>query len=259
MVVETLNSGKVGNTILMLTDVTERKKMEAVIEATNLTENLGFIFSGIRHEIGNPINSIKMALSVLLRNLETYDQATVEDFVSRSLDEVVRIEYLLTALKNYSLFESPITEQLSVPTFFENFLSLIQNDLQQKNIEIEVQVEDENLMVLADSRALHHVMLNLITNAADAVESVSDGKVIITANRSDGRVEIKVNDNGKGILPDDQKYLFKPFFTSKVKGTGLGLVNVRKMLIAMQGSVDLQSYPGRGTTVSVNLPGVNNA
>lgn len=259
LVIETFNPSREGGKIIMLTDVTERKKMESVIEATNLTENLGFIFSGIRHEIGNPINSIKMALSVLQRNLQSYDLETIDDFVSRSLEEVGRIEYLLTALKNYSLFETPVTEKLSVSEFMENFLSLVRGDLHQKNIDIEIDVDDNMMRVLADSRALHHVMLNLITNAADAIRDMDGGKVIIRAEQNDKRVEIRVVDNGKGILPDDQKYLFQPFYTSKVKGTGLGLVNVRKMLVAMNGSVELMSYPGRGTTVSVYLPGVEHA
>ncbi len=259
VVIETFNSPKEGSTIIMLTDVTERKKMESVMEATNLNENLGFIFSGIRHEIGNPINSIKMALSVLQRNLQTYDLETIDDFVSRSLDEVVRIEYLLTALKNYSLFETPITEKLSVSEFINNFMSLVRSDLNQKNIDIEIDVNDRDLTVLADSRALYHVMLNLITNAADAIQDMDAGKVTIEARRNERRVEIRVVDNGKGILPDDQKYLFQPFFTSKAKGTGLGLVNVRKMLVAMNGSVELMSYPGHGTTVSVKLPGAEHA
>lgn len=259
VVVETFSLSKEDGRIIMLIDVTERKKMESVIEATNLTENLGFIFSGIRHEIGNPINSIKMALSVLQRNLQHYDIETIDDFISRSLDEVVRIEYLLTALKNYSLFETPVTETLSVSKFMNNFTSLVRSDLQQKNIDIEINLNDDDLTVLADSRALHHVMLNLITNAADAIQDMDTGNVIIEARKNEQNVEIRVIDNGKGISSDDQKYLFKPFFTSKVKGTGLGLVNVRKMLVAMNGSVELMSYPGQGTTVLVNLPGADHA
>lgn len=62
--------------------------MEAVIEAANLTKNLGYVFSGIRHEIGNPVNSIKMALSVLRKNLDDYDRDTVALFLDRSLQEV---------------------------------------------------------------------------------------------------------------------------------------------------------------------------
>ena len=258
VVVETFSLNDEQNLIVMLSDITERKMMESVIEATNLTENLGYIFSGIRHEIGNPVNSIKMALSVLLKNMASYDRETVVDFIERSLEEVARIEYLLTALKNYSLFESPITENVSLHDFFQNFVSLVQNDLEKQNIQVQTVMKSNDLTVVADSRALHHVMLNLITNAVDAVQDCLEPRIVITVSKIRDRVQITVDDNGKGISQADQQNLFKPFFTSKSKGTGLGLVNVRRMLNAMDGEVELESYVGLGTVVTVSLPGAGN-
>jgi PAS domain S-box-containing protein len=240
--------------IVMLSDITERKRLEAVIEATNLTENLGYVFSGIRHEIGNPVNSIKMALSVLQKNLREYDIDTVAEFLDRSLQEVSRIEYLLKALKNYSLFESPVTQELSATEFITNFISLIQNDFMKQNIQVQTIISHPDLTILADSRALHHILLNLLTNAADAVENSEQPKITISVNKKDHWVEIKVNDNGKGMSENDQDNLFKPFFTSKSTGTGLGLVNVRKMLTAMNSRIGIESCKGMGTTVTIILP-----
>ena len=243
------------STIIMLSDITEQRQMEAVIEAANLTKNLGYVFSGIRHEIGNPVNSIKMALSVLQRNLAEYDRDTIALFLDRSLQEVTRLEYLLKALKNYSLFERPVMQELSVTEFISNFATLIRTDFESQHIKVHTILPSDQLIVLADSRALHHVMLNLITNAADALNGNQRAQIIVSAAKSNGQVNIKVDDNGKGISEADLHNLFKPFFTSKATGTGLGLVIVKKMLLAMNGRIGIESYQGMGTTVTISFPG----
>ncbi len=240
--------------ILLLTDITERKQMETIIEAKNLNENLGYIFSGIRHEIGNPVNSLKMALTVLNKSIETYDRKTISEFVDRSLQEVIRIEYLLKALKNFSLYESPDLRNIQVDHFIKNFVPLVQDDLKSRNIDLRTIIGQGVQAIHTDARALHHILLNLLTNAADAVEGQDTPRIIISITNSSPWVTIKVDDNGCGIPESEQKNLFKPFFTSKVKGTGLGLVIVKKMLMKLNGNIKLQSDAHFGTTVTVNLP-----
>jgi signal transduction histidine kinase len=240
--------------IVLLTDVTAQKRMETIVEATNLTKNLGFIFSGIRHEIGNPVNSIKMALTVLHKNLDSYDKDTIEEFVSRSLEEVARLEYLLKALKNYSLFEKPFVQNVAIDEFMKNFLPLIKDDLEMKGIDIRTNIPKGNLVALTDSRALHHVMLNLLTNAADAVADRDNGHLTITAERRSPSIIIKVDDNGCGIPQEDRSKIFTPFFTSKPQGTGLGLAIVQRMLLSMDSTISVESISDFGTTVTIALP-----
>ncbi len=240
--------------ILLLTDITERKQMESIIEAKNLNENLCYIFSGIRHEIGNPVNSLKMALTVLNKNIETYDKATIADFINRSLDEVIRIEYLLKALKNFSLYESPDFRNIRIDHFINNFTPLVQDDLKSKNIDLRTIVGQGVQFVYTDSRALHHILLNLLSNAADAVEGKNSPRIIISISSSSSGVKIKIDDNGCGIPESDQKNLFKPFFTSKTQGTGLGLIIVKKMLMKLKGTISLHSDVHLGTTVTITLP-----
>ncbi len=246
--------GNSSEQIFVLSDITEKKRMESVIEAANLTENLGYVFSGIRHEIGNPVNSIKMALSVLQRNLEEYDQRTVREFLDRSLEEIKRIEYLLKALKNYSLFECPVAQAIPIFDFLRDFVALIRSDFQKMHIQISMDVVDNNLIVYADCRALHHVMLNLFTNAADALKEVENPRIVISCDEKGDMMQIKVDDNGKGIPEGDHEHIFKPFFTSKKAGTGLGLAIVRKMLTAMHGFITIESCQGVGTSVTIFLP-----
>lgn len=240
--------------VVLFTDITARKQMEAIVEATNLTENLGYIFSGIRHEIGNPVNSIKMALTVLEKNLDTYEQETIAEFVTRSLEEVSRLEYLLKALKNYSLFETPFVENVAIDEFLENFIPLVREDLEQNGIEIRTNIPKGEVVALTDARALHHVMLNLLTNAADAVIDVENPSITITVEKVAQTICIKVDDNGCGVNEEDLKKIFTPFFTSKPQGTGLGLAIVQKMLMSMNSSITIESIRDFGTTASITLP-----
>jgi nitrogen fixation/metabolism regulation signal transduction histidine kinase len=243
--------------IVLLNDITERRRMESVAEAANLTNNLGYIFSGIRHEIGNPVNSIKIALTVLQKNLTQYDKSTIGEFVDRSLEEVMRLEYLLRALKNYSLFEKPDVQPVRMGQFMENFLPLIQGDLEKRQIDIRTRIDRDEMIALTDTRALHHVILNLVTNAADAVMAKKEPYITITVTRKSPRILIKVDDNGCGIADNDMANLFKPFFTSKPEGTGLGLVIVQKMLFSMNSNISIESIRDFGTTVTISLPEVD--
>jgi PAS domain S-box-containing protein len=239
----------------IIRDITDKKRLESVAEAANLMENLGYIFSGIRHEIGNPINSIKMALSVLSLHLDRYPPETVRQFVERAMGEVSRVEYLLKALKNFSMYETAEVEPVAMEPFMRRFLALVEEDFAQKGIRIGFRVPETETIALADQRAFHQVLLNLLTNAADALEQRDDPHIDIVVQPLPGAVQVQVIDNGGGLSESEQRNLFRPFYTSKSHGTGLGLVIVRKMLAKMNGAIRIDSKRGLGTTVTMTLPG----
>jgi signal transduction histidine kinase len=247
-------SGHVSQVIKYYIDITEKKRLEAIAEAANLMDNLGYIFSGIRHEIGNPLNSVKMALSVLSKNLNHYDRKTMGEFINRSLSELLRVEYLLKALKNFSLFESPELESVNINQFMHGFLDLIQDDFEKKGIQITSDISTKTNLIEVDHRALHQVLLNLMTNSADALSKVKQPNIHISIICESEWIQIQVIDNGCGISKEDMHNIFKPFFTSKPHGTGLGLVIVKKMVSKMFGSITIESLKDKGTTVSIFFP-----
>jgi signal transduction histidine kinase/DNA-binding response OmpR family regulator len=248
------DAGEVAQVIQYCIDITEKKRLEAVAEAANLMDNLGYIFSGIRHEIGNPLNSVKMALSVLDKNLDRYPRETIREFVGRSLGELSRVEYLLKALKNYSMFETPKMENIHLGRFMDNFMSLVEEDFSRKGIHIFLDMAEEDIYAFTDDRAFHQVMLNVLTNAADALYREDRPMIDIMVDTIPGFVRINVRDNGCGMTQEEQKNLFRPFFTSKPQGTGLGLVIVKKMVSKMNGTITIESSPLEGTRVTIMLP-----
>jgi signal transduction histidine kinase len=239
---------------ILIRDITENARLESIAEAVNAMENITYIFSGIRHELGNPINSIKMTLSVLKKNLDRYSQTTVQEYVDRTLAEILRVEYLLKSLKTFSMFENPVIQNVDLPDFMDLFQSLVADDLEKNGIKIKVTASPKAKWARADPRSLQQVMLNLIANAADALESIDNPEIVINTVKKDGLIWIDVEDNGVGIPSEGQKNLFKPFYTTKPHGTGLGLAIARKMLAKMHSRIGIMSREGVGTTVTISIP-----
>lgn len=242
------------HTCVFIRDITEKARLESIAQAVNTMDNLGFIFSGIRHEIGNPLNSIKMTISVLRNNLDNFSKETISEYVERTYAEILRMEYLLKSLKSFSMFERIDARRHSFKSFLEKFVSLIHRDLEAQNIQLMVQPIVEDLIVLIDPQALHQAMLNLITNAAESLGDRPAGKITIRT-RCDGSLAwLSVEDNGCGMSQDQLKHLFQPFCTSKPQGNGLGLVITQKLLAKMNASIDILSQEGIGTKVNIALP-----
>jgi len=237
-----------------VTDITERTRLQAIAEAVNTMDNLGYIFSGIRHELGNPINSIKTTLAVCKKNLATYSKEAVNEFLDRMLSDIGRVEVLLKDLKNFSMYENPECREVHTESFMNNLLAMVERDFSTNKIKIRTVFRPDAEYGLFDPRALQHVMLNVLTNASDALQGVEAPEISISTQKTDNRIIIKIKDNGRGIPDEQKKHLFQPFSTTKSHGTGLGLVIVKKMMFKMNGTVDIQSEEHAGTTVTLDLP-----
>jgi PAS domain S-box-containing protein len=247
-------TGSIINYISVKRDITEKLRLESIAESVNTMDNIGYVFSGVRHEIGNPINSAKMSLAVLQHKLDTASKEIIRNYVDRALGEIGRVEQLLKNLRNYNLYEKPEREVLDLSDFLKKFLHLVTEDFEKKGIAIRHEVKPDSQRIVADPRALQQVLLNIMTNAADALSGRSNPEIAISALKKYGRFSLQVADNGCGMTEKQQQDMFKPFYTSKPHGTGLGLVIVKKMLTRMEGDIEIASVFDRGTTVTIYLP-----
>ncbi len=248
------SEGRITDMVVAVRDVTEQKRLRSIAEAVNTMENIGYVFSGIRHEIGNALTSIKMAIGILSKNWDNYPKETIVRVIEMAAKEVSRMEDLLRSLKNFSMYESLKPEEVEVNQFLEKIRLLAAEDFRKRGIAIETRMHPEPITARLDPRALQQVLLNLLANASDALGGRSDGRILITSSRDNGTVEIAVEDNGCGIAPDQMKNLFKPFHTSKPSGTGLGLVISKNIMVKMQGEIDVESRFRQGTRVVLRLP-----
>ena len=235
-------------------DITERRRLESVAQAVNVMDNIKYAFAGIRHELGNPINSIKMTLSVLKLKLHQFPADVVLEYVDRAMADASRVQDLLNSLRSFTMFEQLNLEEVDLSSFLGGLQILVAPDFEQQGIAIQVSPVDPSLKILADPRALRHVFLNLLTNAGDALAARPNPRIRIEATREGSVVRIIVRDNGCGMAPRLLQDLFKPFHTNKPKGTGLGLVIVKKMLIGMEATIDVSSREGEGTEALLTFP-----
>lgn len=239
---------------IFVRDITEKMRLQSIAEAVNSSTNIGYIFSGVRHEIGNPINSMKVALSVLKDNIDNYPRDTILKYVDRTLNDIGRVEYLLQTLKNFNIYETQKIVDFDLSAFMEKFLSLLKDDFKGNGIEVKCEHCSGAGWVRGDPRALQQVLLNIMTNSADALERRDDPHIHFSIYNAAHTVQIAIQDNGCGIPDEQQKDLFKPFITSKPQGTGLGLVISRKMLAEMGGVIEINSTENIGSIVRITLP-----
>jgi signal transduction histidine kinase len=234
-------------------DITAKARLESIAEAVETMNNIGYVFAAVRHELGNPINSVKAALSVLRANLDTYPKPMVAEYLDRIGSEVGRVENLLRSLKSFSLYERPALQPVEIGAFLQQFTRFVAEDARKNGIRVEVAATCDG-WATCDPRALQQVMLNLYANASDALRQRPDPELRIILSKREGLITICMADNGHGIPEHEVRNLFQPFFTTKESGTGLGLVISRKLLVRMGGTIVVDSEEGLGTTVHLSLP-----
>jgi signal transduction histidine kinase len=234
-------------------DVTEKSRLEALAEDREYISSIGGIFSSVRHELGNPLNSMKMTLSVLGRMLPELDKDGVREYLDRLLAEMGRMEGLLASLKSFSMFESVVNEPLDLGAFFGRECLLVKPQCEARGAVLDLRLTHGLPPVLANRRALQQVLLNLVMNSLEALAGTQDPTIRITAHTRQTFVAIRIMDNGPGIPPEYHTHLFKPFFTTKKDGTGLGLVIAKKLMMKMNGTIAVDP-DGRGAAWLLTLP-----
>lgn len=237
-------------------DATQQRRLESIAAAVNLADQLGYVVAGLRHELGNPVNSLKAALTMLHANATTYSPERQLDLLGRCLEEVNRMEYLLRALRSFTAFERLHPQPLDLVAFVRRFVPLIHEDLLPHGISFQLTCPDHAPAALADSRALHQVLLNLVSNAIDALTEVTDRRLEIRLEVRPPLLVLGVGDSGRGMSPEQLARTEQPFHSTKAGGNGLGLAICRQMLAKMGATLRLESAVGQGTWAWVEMIGL---
>ena len=173
--------------------------------------------------------------------------------MKRCSEQIEKVEYLLESLRNFNMYERLEPRDIALREFMDKLMALAKDDFAKKGIAIHVVVEPDDAKAYADPRALQQVLLNLFTNAADALAGRVDPKITLTVNKAKNS-RIRVEDNGCGIPVHRLQDVFKPFYTTKAHGTGLGLMIARKMIAKMNGTLEITSTENKGTAVDISIP-----
>jgi signal transduction histidine kinase len=216
---------------------------------------LGQMSAAMAHDIKNPLGIIRAAAERLKKRYGTADDR-VFDYIP---EEVDRLDRIVSSYLSLGATRPGEPEPLSLAEVITGVLKDMEHETGRHGIAVEVEFED--LPPVQASRVeLRQVFLNLVLNAIQA--QPQGGAISITGSCSHkaGRdwLVIRVSDKGPGIEPEDLRHAFEPFYTTKEKGSGLGLFSVKRIVEAHKGRVAIDSAPGSGTTIEVRLPAENN-
>jgi signal transduction histidine kinase len=223
---------------------------DKVIHSERLA-TVGAVVARVSHEIRNPLATIGGFARAL--SAQPGDAERVRRNADIITAEVTKLETLLKEMLDFTSPKAPRFEPLDLNAAVAQFTELHTTALRERGIALDLDLATPAPIVLADPHQLQRVLLNLWQNAVQAIEERRErgGTIRIATHRDDHRVE--VTDDGIGVREDDRTHLFAPFFTTKQRGTGLGLAVVKKIVDDHRGSIDVESRRGAGTTIRVRL------
>ena len=227
----------------------QKERLETEIERRERLKSVGILAAGMAHEIKNPLTSIKTFAEYLPKKYN--DPEFREKFSRIVVDEVDRVNNIVEQLLEFSKPSDPNLKPVLIAELLDQTVSLLNNNMLRHGIELSKHL-DPYAIVLADPNQLKQVFLNILLNSIQSMPS--GGKLSIIA-RAEATAEIKVtiSDTGCGISAEQLTHVFDPFYTTKEDGTGLGLAIVHGIITKHGGKIQMESEPGKGTTVNVTL------
>jgi two-component system, NtrC family, nitrogen regulation sensor histidine kinase NtrY len=212
----------------------------------------------LAHELKNPLFPLQLTVENLLRAREQSRQTFDEIFRESAqtlLAEIANLKAIISRFSDFSKMPPPHLQQIQINKVVQGIAQLFQAQLRapgQPPIECVVDLDPDLGAVSADPELMHRAISNLVLNAMDAMPQ--GGTLTLRTRAHEGNVIIEVSDTGTGLTPEECARIFTPYYTSKQHGTGLGLAIVQSVVSDHQGTINVQSQPGRGATFVIELP-----
>lgn len=245
-------AGEIIGYIFVGTDITLIKEEQYKIMQNEKLVTVGQMAAGIVHEIRNPLTAIK-GFSQIIQKLAS-DKKILE--CARFIDsEANNMNKVVTDFLRFARPSPPVLKEVVVRELLESMKLIVESNSFIRKIDVHFQYNKEDVTVLADEDQLRQVILNLAQNAMDAMANTPKPVLNIVSgyNKSTMQVYIAVSDNGKGMTHDECLKAGTPFFTTKDRGTGLGLSVCFQIIREHGGHIKIDSTPGEGTTVTIFL------
>ena len=236
--------------VLILRDLREVRRLEAEVRRQDKLAALGKLAAGVAHEIRNPLSSIKGLTTFFADQFSEGSEAKTAAGVM--VQEVDRLNRAVSELLDFARPTDLKRQPTDLAALLTRSIQLVNQDAANQKVQVELNLAEDICPVLVDPDRLNQCLLNLYLNAIQAMGS--GGTLRISCDREDDRsVRIRVRDTGPGIDADHLGKIFDPYFTTKNKGTGLGLAVVHKIIEAHQANLHVESIPAKGTTMTIRL------
>ncbi|MCY8595043.1 ATP-binding protein, partial [Bacillus haynesii] len=242
------SAGNVQQVMLISEDITNQKRSEKMLMKSEMLSAVGQLAAGIAHEIRNPLTSLKGFLQLMIQS-KKYQK----DYAEVMMSEFIRLEAIINEFLVLAKTKSTTFDPVQVNSIVEDVCMVLESQAVLNNVRIEKQLSGDLPEILAVSNELKQVFLNILKNAIEAMED-AEGFITIRSYFEKDSVFITFEDQGKGISKDVLEKLGEPFYTTKEKGTGLGLMVTFKIIENHGGSIHFESEEGKGTIVKLKLP-----
>ena len=234
-----------------------RDKQEQLVQAGKLA-TLGELTTGVAHELNNPLNNIDLFVgnAVDLIELTETDKGPIVGQLRQAMQQVRKATEIISHLRTFGRAAPASREPMPVRHIIERALSLMQEQLRLREIEVTVDLGQEEPWVVGNAIQMEQVFINLLTNARDAMADSPRRAIRISASVGPAAVDLAFADTGHGISPGLERRIFDPFFTTKEvgKGTGLGLSIAYGIIKEHGGTISVVNPPGEGATFLIHLP-----
>lgn len=234
-------------------DITKMRSLEQQLKYNNRLATIGQIAAGSAHEIRNPLTSIKGFLQVISSKMEVLGHQKEQSYINLMLKEINRINHLVGELLLLSKPKEMDMSSVEIAQVFKEILPIIKNEALLHNIRIQLEYQtSRNIEVLADGKLLKQVFLNICKNAIEAMDH-GGCLAIRLMHHKKKKLVVEFEDTGSGIPDEVRKNIFKPFFTTKDNGTGLGLPICQQIMQEIGGRISVDSTE-KGTLFRLLLP-----
>lgn len=237
---------------------TQEQLQEQLVFSERLSA-IGEFVAGVAHELNNPLGAVVGFSELLKRGMGEENRAYYYEIIFKS---ALRCKKIVQSLLSFARRDKPKREAVCMNAVVETVMDLIGYALRTNNIEVTKQLSPDLPPVLADANQIQQVLLNILTNAQQAMEGhQTEGQIKITTEFQKPYVRVRIEDNGPGIAPENMQRLFDPFFTTKEvgKGTGLGLSLCYGFIKEHGGTITPVSEVGKGATFIIELPASENS
>lgn len=239
-------------------DVTRTKELEFLLRAEDKMASLGRVTSGIAHEIRNPLSGINIYLSNLEKIIgddRDGGKEKAKEIIGQLRSASDRIESVIRRVMDFAKPREPKFAKVSINQSILNAMNFSSTTLRKAGVRLTSVLADDLPVCYADPHLMEQVILNLITNAKDAMRQTTSEKVIqVTSAMYEGRIIISVSDSGPGVPLHMRKRIFDPFYTTKDGGTGIGLSLCHRIVVDHGGSLTVNNKDDGGAEFKIELP-----